>query len=95
MHRRRYSFKKAPEHETPTRQARGSEKKPKIRCPECKWQPDGKKYWGCEKCSAVFDTFVTRAHCPRCPNSWTFTQCIRCGVKSDHEAWYAEEDDAK
>lgn len=63
----------------------------RVRCPACAWEPDGKKYWGCEKCHAIFDTFVTHAHCPKCPNSWTWTECISCHVRSDHEAWYVEE----
>jgi DNA-directed RNA polymerase subunit RPC12/RpoP len=64
-------------------------KKPqRIRCPICGWLPDGKPYWGCEKCFAQFDTFKTHAHCPTCGNSWTFTQCIACGTQSPHDEWY-------
>jgi hypothetical protein len=66
------------------------QKTPKIRCPHCHWQPDGKPYWQCEICFTVFDTFQTRAHCPNrlCGNSWQDTQCILCGVLSPHEKWY-------
>ncbi len=70
-------------------------KQPRIRCPACGWQPDGKPYWGCERCFVAFDTFKTHAHCPTpgCGNSWTYTQCIACGIQSLHEAWYEETED--
>lgn len=66
-------------------------KKPRIRCPHCGWQPDGKPYWQCERCFTAFDTFTSRAHCPNraCANTWPNTQCIRCGILSPHEQWYA------
>ena len=69
---------------------RPRQRKPRIRCPHCGWQPDGKPYWQCERCFTVFDTFTTRAHCPNraCGNSWSHTQCIRCSVLSPHEQWY-------
>ncbi|MDM8557307.1 hypothetical protein [Candidatus Parabeggiatoa sp. HSG14] len=65
-------------------------KRKQIRCPLCGWQPDGKPYWMCEKCFAVFDTFKTHAHCPapKCGNSWAYTQCIACHQQSLHEKWY-------
>jgi predicted RNA-binding Zn-ribbon protein involved in translation (DUF1610 family) len=63
-------------------------KQQRIRCPLCGWQPDGKPYWGCEKCLTAFDTFKTHAHCPKCGNSWIYTQCIACHKLSLHEAWY-------
>ena len=65
-------------------------KQPRIRCPICGWQPDGKAYWGCEKCFSTFDTFKTHAHCPTpgCGNSWFYTQCIACHEQSPHEKWY-------
>jgi hypothetical protein len=71
-------------------------KQVRIRCPICGWQPDGKPYWGCEKChTQAFDTFKTHAHCPNpeCGNSWTFTQCIACHERSPHEDWYVEIDE--
>jgi hypothetical protein len=81
------------------------ERRVRIRCPLCGWEPDGKPYWGCEKCYAVFDTFKTRAHCPNafkapsdpgyCNNSWHETQCIGCHRMSPHDDWYAEEDDGE
>ena len=69
-------------------------RQPRIRCPHCGWQPDGKPYWQCERCYMVFDTFATRAHCPNraCGNSWPHTQCIRCNILSPHEQWYTDEE---
>jgi hypothetical protein len=69
-------------------------KQRRIRCPLCGWQPDGKPYWGCEKCFATFDTFKTHAHCPnqKCGNSWSYTQCIACNRQSPHEEWYENEE---
>ncbi|MCC6873844.1 MAG: hypothetical protein IT378_05975 [Sandaracinaceae bacterium] len=66
----------------------------RIRCPHCAWEPDGKPHWVCERCFAQFDTFVTRARCPSCPNSWRDTWCPRCDRPSPHEAWYADEPEA-
>ena len=60
----------------------------KIYCPSCKWQPDGKKYWGCEGCWTIFDTFATRANCPKCSKTWHKTQCIGCGELFPHEDFY-------
>jgi hypothetical protein len=69
-------------------------KTPRIRCPRCNWQPDGKPYWQCERCLTVFDTFQTGAHRPNrvCGNSWQDTQCILCGILSPHEKWYENDE---
>jgi hypothetical protein len=64
---------------------------PAIRCPSCRWHHDGKKHWGCEVCGAIFDTFVTGAACPSCPQSWTYTQCPQCDSLALHEDWYERE----
>lgn len=65
----------------------------RIRCPACRWEPDGRPHWQCELCFAVFDTFETQASCPACPNRWRETQCPKCGETSDHEDWYAADDE--
>ena len=70
---------------------RKRDRSPKIRCPLCKWQPDGKPYWQCERCLTSFDTFKTRARCPACPNRWHLTQCIACHKMSPHDDWYTDE----
>lgn len=64
--------------------------RPKIRCPRCNWEPDGKPYWQCELCFARFNTSETRARCPTCSNRWRETQCIACHRLSPHENWYAD-----
>jgi hypothetical protein len=64
---------------------------PRIRCPRCQWQHDGEPHWICDACAAVFDTFLTGAACPSCPQCWTFTQCPRCDELSPHDDWYVRE----
>jgi len=62
-----------------------------IRCPKCKWEPDGKPYWQCT-CGTVWDTFSTGARCPDCGRVWEHTQCIQhaggCNAYSPHLDWY-------
>ena len=62
-----------------------------IRCPKCKWEPDGKPYWQCT-CGHTWDTFSTGARCPKCGIVWEHTQCIRhaggCNAMSPHLDWY-------
>jgi hypothetical protein len=72
--------------------APGRARRRRVRCPRCGWQPDGRPHWQCEVCDARFDTFATRARCPRCPNRWRETQCIACGEMSPHDDWYVDED---
>jgi hypothetical protein len=62
-----------------------------IRCPACKWRPTRSDTWACSPgCGAVWNTFATRGECPGCRRHWSKTQCTRCGVWSEHEAWYEE-----
>jgi len=64
-----------------------------IKCPQCNWQPDGKKHWICS-CGHVWNTFSTAGNCPSCKKVWEHTQCPGpgypggCGVFSKHEDWY-------
>ena len=62
-----------------------------IRCPKCKWEPDGQPYWQCT-CGTVWDTFSTGARCPGCGKVWEYTQCIEhaggCNAYSPHLDWY-------
>ena len=64
----------------------------RIRCPLCKWNHDWRPHWMCELCDAVFDTFLTRAHCPdpTCGNSWELTWCPTCHQPSPHEDWWVK-----
>jgi len=57
-------------------------------CPNCSCQPPPEPAWKCDGCSAVFDTFVTRAKCPSCGKTWKTTQCLFCKASSDHELWW-------
>ncbi|PUZ22445.1 hypothetical protein DCM91_14335 [Chitinophaga costaii] len=63
----------------------------KIRCPKCKWEPDGKPYWQCS-CGHVWDTFTTGGRCPACQKVWEDTCCIYppagCLQWSPHLDWY-------
>lgn len=62
-----------------------------IRCPSCKWRPTREDTWACSPgCGEVWNTFQTHGECPGCQRRWPSTQCTRCGVWSDHDAWYEE-----
>ena len=62
-----------------------------IRCPACKWRPTREDTWSCSPgCGEVWNTFQTHGECPGCQRRWPSTQCTRCGVWSDHDAWYEE-----
>jgi len=63
-----------------------------IRCPKCKWEPDGKPYWRCS-CGFLWDTFSTAGRCPQCHKIWKDTQCVSptlggCLEWSPHLDWY-------
>lgn len=68
-----------------------------IRCPKCKWEPDGKPYWKCT-CGLAWDTFSTAGRCPGCGKIWKETQCVSevlggCSAWSPHLDWYHGLDD--
>lgn len=58
-----------------------------IQCPHCEWRPDGGKHWGCS-CGHLWNTFKTKAKCPKCEIQWENTSCIVCGKSSPHSDWY-------
>ena len=62
-----------------------------IRCPRCKWEPDGKPYWQCT-CKHIWNTFATGARCPKCGKVWEDTACPSagggCKKWSPHLDWY-------
>jgi rubrerythrin len=72
----------------------------RIRCPVCRWQPNASSRWYCADagyphyffngCGTVWNTFDTRGRCPGCGHQWKWTDCLRCGNCSPHEAWYEE-----
>ncbi len=59
----------------------------RIRCPRCAWQPRQHDRWSC-LCDHVWNTFDTGGVCPACRKVWEQTQCLRCHEFSPHEAWY-------
>jgi rubrerythrin len=70
----------------------------RIRCPLCRWQPRALSRWYCTDaghphyfyggCGTAWNTFDTRGRCPGCNHQWRWTDCLRCGGCSPHEAWY-------
>ena len=65
---------------------------PRIRCPQCSWQPPRDARWSCT-CLFVWNTFDTGGCCPRCRRDWHDTQCLECFQWSPHLEWYADDDD--
>ena len=63
----------------------------RIRCPACQWQPSPRDTWNCNPggCGHIWNTFETRGVCPACSRQWAETACLRCGVWSKHDDWYA------
>ena len=72
--------------------AGGRAGRPRIRCPECAWEPQRGDRWSCE-CLHSWNTFDTGGVCPSCDRTWTETQCPKCHVWSRHLDWYADDDD--
>lgn len=70
----------------------------RIRCPKCRWRPDGMARWQCSYCpepenffggcGAIWNTFETRGLCPDCRHQWRWTSCPSCCQWSLHEDWY-------
>ncbi len=64
---------------------------PEIRCPACKWVPDGLPYWSCA-CGLRWDPFAAAGRCPECGLEQTLTPCVPsaggCVVTSPHLDWY-------
>ncbi|HMF34980.1 MAG TPA: hypothetical protein VKK79_26395 [Candidatus Lokiarchaeia archaeon] len=56
----------------------------RARCPHCHVNPPVGPHWQCGDlngpgCGHMFDTFLTRAMCPRCGRKFPLTQCLHCG----------------
>ena len=60
-----------------------------IECSTCNWQPDGESHWTCT-CGYSWNTFETRAKCPKCNTQWETTSCPGCGKSSPHNDWYID-----
>lgn len=75
-------------------------KRPRIRCPHCRWEPTKSSRWGCFEmgapenfgpgCGASWNTFDSRGLCPGCKHQWRHTSCLACDRTSRHEDWYEE-----
>ncbi len=65
-----------------------------VHCPHCDWTPAGGELWECT-CGHRWDTFATRARCPRCGKQWEVTVCLRCHQVSSHRSWYVEAREAR
>jgi hypothetical protein len=77
--------------ETTDTPARG-ERRTRIRCPLCAWEPGRHDVWMC-LCGHVWNTFATGGVCPACSRKWEETQCLRCKEWSPHDAWYEDDPD--
>jgi predicted amidophosphoribosyltransferase len=68
----------------------------RIRCPQCRWQPDKHSRWTCSPgCGHSWNTFETRGLCPDCGKKWFHTACLHCSAWSPHEDWYEEPADRR
>lgn len=56
-------------------------------CPACKTSPPVGEFWKCGKCGQQFDTFQTRAICPRCATQFPVTKCLDCGALHPMNDW--------
>ncbi|MBX2843576.1 MAG: DUF4272 domain-containing protein [Flammeovirgaceae bacterium] len=58
-----------------------------IQCSNCEWRPDGEIYWACS-CGHRWNTFLTKAKCPKCKTQWEKTWCPGCRKSTPHADWY-------
>lgn len=56
-------------------------------CPTCKTAPPLGDLWKCGQCGQAFDTFQTRAVCPRCGAQFARTKCLDCGALHPMNDW--------
>ena len=56
-------------------------------CPSCKTAPPLGDFWKCGGCGQAFDTFQTRAVCPRCGAQFAVTKCLDCGGVNPISEW--------
>jgi predicted amidophosphoribosyltransferase len=61
-----------------------------VACPACGTPPLVGAMWSCgpDGCGFLFDTFETKARCPKCEAHFAVTWCPTCGKPSPHRAWY-------
>ncbi len=56
-------------------------------CPSCRTAPPPGRYWKCRRCGLQFDTFQTRAVCPKCAAQFATTRCMDCGGNHPIREW--------
>ena len=58
-------------------------------CPWCEAAPPIGAFWTCDKCGQSFDTFETRAVCPKCGAQFATTLCLDCRAQHPMSKWMA------
>ena len=58
-------------------------------CPSCHTSPPVGALWKCGHCGQAFDTFQTRAVCPKCSAQFPVTRCLDCGALGPMTQWAA------
>jgi hypothetical protein len=75
---------------SPDHTARTRDRRLRVRCPRCGWEPGKADRWSCD-CGFAWNTFETGGVCPGCGRVWERTQCPRCLQWSRHEDWYVSD----
>lgn len=57
-------------------------------CPSCGAVPLVGRFWLCNRCKTAFDTFATRAICPKCQATFDTTRCPECGAAHPLRDWF-------
>lgn len=55
-----------------------AQRRTEFHCPVCKESPPVGTFWRCGRCGTGFDTFETRAFCPKCNTEYPATACPFC-----------------
>ncbi len=58
-------------------------------CPSCGTAPLVGKFWRCDECGTMFDTFEQRARCSNCSKLFKVTKCPDCYKKHPIDEWFA------
>jgi Zn-dependent protease len=61
--------------------------RPEFACPVCRMAPPIGPLWRCHHCGVHFDTFATRAICPRCGVQSDLIPCVHCGAFRSITDW--------
>lgn len=58
-----------------------------VTCPVCKVRPPRGLFWACMMCRVAFDTFETKAVCPKCNATFPTTVCPNCRSATAYTDW--------